>query len=247
MKKKINKSIGYLYTILLFFLICIIITDNNILKKIHKILFNEDYSKRIEKRYGFCENSSIGYIRYIKKKYKLNFNPKIINFAKTAPLNWAIYDLNLNYDPNKIILLNYSEYLDLNFTKQNINSWEFKEDYKEINIKSINQIKFHTVNDDARYIEGKVNLYTVNNKNKITLIYSWRINQNISTQSLYINNLANDLSHIHKKLIIKLDILDNKVLDDITNITLRSKNIIDIEKFNIINQIGDCYYVSARN
>jgi hypothetical protein len=96
-------------------------------------------------------------------------------------------------------------------------------------------------------MEGKINLYKVNSKNKKNLIYTWKINQNISTKSFYTNNTTNDLYSIHEKLIIELDILDNKILDEIVNITLRGKNIVDIEKFNIINQIGDCYYVSARN
>ena len=247
MKKKNNNSSILGYTIILFFLISILITDNDIFKKTYKIINNENYTKRIENNYGFCEKSSIGYLRYIKKKYDLNFNPKIINFKKTAPLNWAIYDLNFNNDDNKIILLNYNKNLDLNFTKKKINSWQFKEDYKEINIKSINEIKFHTINNDTRYMEGKINLYKVNSRNKKTLIYSWKINQNISTKSFYTNNTTNDLYAIHEKLIIEFDILDNKILDGIVNITLRSKNIVDIEKFNIINQIGDCYYVSARS
>lgn len=247
MKKKNNNSNNVLYAIILFFLISILITDNDIFKKTYKIINNENYTKRIENNYGFCEKSSIGYLRYIKKKYDLSFNPKIINFKKNAPLNWAIYDLNFNNDDNKIILLNYNKNLDLNFTKHKINSWQFKEDYNEIDIKSINEIKFHTINNDTRYMEGKINLYKVNSKNKKNLIYTWKINQNISTKSFYTNNTTNDLYAIHEKLIIELDILDNKILDEIVNITLRGKNIVDIEKFNIINQIGDCYYVSARN
>ena len=108
MKKKNNNSNNVLYAIILFFLISILITDNDIFKKTYKIINNENYTKRIENNYGFCEKSSIGYLRYIKKKYDLSFNPKIINFKKNAPLNWAIYDLNFNNDDNKIILLNYN-------------------------------------------------------------------------------------------------------------------------------------------
>ena len=247
MKKKDNKLINFLYTVILFFLISIIITKNDIFKKTYKILNNEDYTKRIENNYGFCENSSIGYIRYIKKKYDLKFNPTIINYIKTAPLNWSIYDLNVNHDDNKIILLNYNKNLSLFFTKQKMNSWQFKEDYKEINIKSINEIKFHTVNNDPRYIVGKINLYKLNTKNKKTLIYTWEIDQDISKKSFYTNNKTYNLRTIHETLIIELDIMDNKTLEDIINITIKGDNIIDIEKFNIINQIGDCYYVSTRN
>ena len=57
MRKKKNKSINFLYVIILFFLISIIITDNDIFKKTYKILNNENYSKRMENNYGFCEKS----------------------------------------------------------------------------------------------------------------------------------------------------------------------------------------------
>ena len=247
MNKKNNNSSNLLYAIILFFLISILITDNDIFKKTYKIINNENYTKRIENNYGFCEKSSIGYLRYIKKRYDLNFNPKIINFKKNAPLNWAIYDLNFNNDDNKIILLNYNKNLDLNFTKHKINSWQFKEDYNEIDIKSINEIKFHTINRNPIYIEGKINLYKVNTRNKKKLIYTWKINQNISSKSIYTNYQSNDLHTLHERLIVELDVFDNKHLDNIISITLTGNNIVDIEKFNIINQIKDCYYVSTRS
>ena len=245
MKKKNNNSSNLLYAIILFFLISILITDNDIFKKTYKIINNENYTKRIENNYGFCEKSSIGYLRYIKKRYDLNFNPKIINFKKNAPLDWSIYNLKFDKDDKKIILLNYNRNLDLIFTKHKKNSWLYKESINKI--KTIKEIKFHTINSDPIYIEGKINLYKVNTRNKKKLIYTWKINQNISSKSIYTNYQSNDLHTLHEKLIVELDVFDNKHLDDIISITLTGNNIVDIEKFNIINQIKDCYYVSTRS
>ena len=142
-------------------------------------------------------------------------------------------------------MLNYKKNLDLIFTKLENNSWVYKESINKI--KTIKKIKFHTINSDPIDIEGKVNLYKVNTKNKKTLIYTWKINQNISSKSIYTNYQSNDLYTIHERLIIELDVLDNKHFDNIINITLTGENIVDIKKFNIINQIKDCYYVSSRS
>ena len=84
MKKKNNNSSNLLYAIILFFLISILITDNDIFKKTYKIINNENYTKRIENNYGFCEKSSIGYLRYIKK-----LNSKIILYFHNDPLEMA--------------------------------------------------------------------------------------------------------------------------------------------------------------
>ena len=118
MKKKNKNSISILYTWVLLLLIIIIINNNNIFKKTFKIIKKENYSKRIENAYGYCNGPSVGYLRFIKEKFKLKFNPKIINFSQTSPSTWSIYDLSLEKNNNKIILLNYKKNLSFKFNKQ---------------------------------------------------------------------------------------------------------------------------------
>ena len=118
MKKNKKKSISVLYTVVISFFIIIIITNNNIFKKTFKIIKTENYSKRIENTYGYCNGTSVGYLRFIKEKFRLNFNPKIINFEQTSPSDWSIYDLRLEKNNNKIILLNYKKTLSFIFNKQ---------------------------------------------------------------------------------------------------------------------------------
>ena len=38
--------------------------------------------------YDFCFEEGIGYLRYIKKKFDIKDNPKIINYAHVANNNW---------------------------------------------------------------------------------------------------------------------------------------------------------------
>ena len=89
------KKINILYSLIIFFLITVIINNNHIFKKTFKIIKKENYSKRIENIYGYCEGPSVGYLRFIKEKFQLKFNPKIINFDQTSPSEWSIYDLKL--------------------------------------------------------------------------------------------------------------------------------------------------------
>ena len=48
MKKIKKKPISFLYVFVIFFLITIIINNNDIFKKTHKIINKENYSKRLE-------------------------------------------------------------------------------------------------------------------------------------------------------------------------------------------------------
>ena len=88
--KKNNKKINILYSIIIFFLITIIINNNNIFKKTFKIIKNENYSKRIENTYGFCGGPSVGYLRFVKNRFKLWCFP-VGDFIESRAAVLAIY------------------------------------------------------------------------------------------------------------------------------------------------------------
>tara|TARA_B110001450_G_C17516068_1_gene438501 strand:+ start:11 stop:748 length:738 start_codon:yes stop_codon:yes gene_type:complete len=244
------KKINILYSLIIFFLITVIINNNHIFKKTFKIIKKESYSKRIENTYGYCKGSSVGYLRFIKEKFKLNINPKIINFAITPPLDWSIYDLNLNKDESKIILLNYKKDFNYIFTKQKINSWVFKDIIQ--NTKSINKIKFKTVNNDDTFLNGTLNLYKINSNWKYSsgkkdLIYKKKINQIVNSNPIIIDFKTKKFNSYFGSFLIEFENLKNNNLDNIQSIILNSNNYINIENYKIINQDKDCYYVSSRN
>jgi len=245
MKRNNKKSINILYSLIIFFLITIIINNNDIFKKAFKIIKNENYAKRIEKTYGYCNESSIGYLRFVKKEFKLDFNPKIINFKTTAPVNWSIYDLRLNKDSSKIILLNYEKNLNFTFTKQKNNTWTLYETIQKT--KSINKIKFVTINNNDTYINDTLNLYKIDTRNKKELIYKIRINQIINLNPISTNYKTNDLNSYFDSFLIEFDNPNNKNLKNIKNIIISSDNSFNIENYKIINQEKNCYYVSSRN
>ena len=88
--------------------------------------------KRIERLYGFCGGESIGYLKHVKKKLKIESNPKIINYNHTPQNLWAIYNSNTSNQPNKnlFILLNYpGKKINLELEKTYGNLFEIKDIY----------------------------------------------------------------------------------------------------------------------
>jgi len=93
--------------ILLFFILFTFVYTINPIKNFSEII-SYKLPERLEKIYGYCGGESIGYLKYIKKKYKLNANPEIINFIHTPPNLWSIYEAKFkNNKSDKKILLNY--------------------------------------------------------------------------------------------------------------------------------------------
>ena len=123
--KKQNLFILLLIIILLFFTNKISFYKN----LINLIKFNEE--QRITKIYHYCNDESIGYLKYLKKRYKFDNNPEIINFRHTPKTNWSIFDSRkLHNKSNEKIFLNYpgNEFnVDLEVSKNS--NYEFKDIY----------------------------------------------------------------------------------------------------------------------
>lgn len=77
---------------LIFIFIIIIISHNfNSAKNAYLIIKNE-YNKRLVNSYEFCRNESIGFLDYVKKKYKINNFITIKNYFISPDPSW--YFLN---------------------------------------------------------------------------------------------------------------------------------------------------------
>ena len=113
MFKKIN--------ILLIVSLLIILFKSNFFHNISEIL-SLKYDHRISNVYGFCEREGIGYVNFVKKKFKVNQKIDLINSLKRNNYNsgnWAIYDTNFleNDKSDYLIVINYeklSKKIDLN-------------------------------------------------------------------------------------------------------------------------------------
>ena len=117
--KKIN--------LLLILILTILFIENYQIHKKIFILLTKGPEKRLVDQYDYCGGESVGFIKYIYKKYDFKSIPMIINFDNKVPDNyWSIfkYDKKIrqnifkNYD--YIILLNY-DYVEMRKSIKNKN------------------------------------------------------------------------------------------------------------------------------
>ena len=127
MKKKYfeSASINALVVILTIYVFGLPLNFYNILK--------HDYQKRLIDTYGFCEKESYGYMKKIKNKYFIDKNIQSINFDN-YPRSSSVffYNINYNFDENKIILLNYNsdDPSNRNYFNKNFSNYRILDNYK---------------------------------------------------------------------------------------------------------------------
>jgi len=91
----------------LLILIIVVGIKTNFFRNLAEVSLNK-YDDRIKIRYGYCGDESIGYLLYLKKKYQIKDNPKIVNYRQNPQVNWAIINTKIiNKNSKKFILLNY--------------------------------------------------------------------------------------------------------------------------------------------
>ena len=103
-KKNIKKNTTFF---LLFFLVILLSHKVDFFKNFAKVILYE-YDTRINKTYGYCSDTGIGYLKFLKNNFNFKSNPKIIVQSHIPSVNWAIYDFNKIYNnSDELIVLNY--------------------------------------------------------------------------------------------------------------------------------------------
>ena len=227
--KKINKHI-FLVILIIFFSVKI-----DFFKSFYNI-FSKNYDERMRIVYDFCFEEGIGYLRYIKKKFNIKDNPKIINYAHVANNNWAIINTNtINKKSDKIIFLNYpgsEKKIELEKIKNNLYEFKNVEFYKDkySKIKEIEIISKNLLQENFT-----IEIFTIDkslNKKpvqKINLLKSTNFPMNLSFDKI---NLS------QKKLFFKLDNIDDNFK---LNLLLINKYFLN--QYKIINKFKNCYFV----
>ena len=105
----VKKKIFFLLIISLLILLFKINFFNNISQ-----ILNVKYIKRISNVYGFCEREGIGYVNFIREKFKVDKKIDLINSLKRNNNNsgkWAVYNTNFseNEKSNYLIVINYKK------------------------------------------------------------------------------------------------------------------------------------------
>ena len=235
---KLKKSFK-INLIILFFILLVFLYKINPTKNFSEII-NNKLSKRLENVYGYCGGESVGYLKYIKKKFKLNAHPKIINFIHTPPNLWSIYEAKFNnYKSNKKIILNYpGEKIQVDLVSLGNNIFEFKDPYYFSTISNnINKIYSKKTDLKIDYLEFYKNNY-LNNSNllkKSKLSYD-----NLKEHNLQINLEEFEIGE--NRLFIK--IISKESYGKSSALKVELENRLNINDYEIIHNHENCYFLN---
>ena len=212
-----------------------------------KNIYNNNFEARINKVYGFCGNESIGYLKYLNKKYKLNNNPQIINYKHTPNVSWAIIDpKKIKLPSNDMILLNYpGKNISLNHTREAnnkfyINNLHFYSDKINKIDRIILSFKSNFNNNDMTLdlysgvgFEEKTLLKTLNHIYKISK-NEYQIDVNLN---------VNKISLRDSRISFKINNLKNR---EIQKIVIKAKNKFDVSNYEIIDNYEKCFLIRKK-
>jgi hypothetical protein len=239
MKKSQKKLISKIdKKIIIITLLILIFFDNTNLFKNTVKLIQKNYETRIVETYGFCGGESIGFLKYLKNKYKFNDNPKIINYEHTPQVNWSITNTaNINKVAKEKILLNYpGKDINRNLEKINNNLFEFTDLFFFSN--NFYQIKKIIINNNF-YNDLKLIIYTKNKLNYKKIIKTVNINSE-SIDNFYIKFDEIDLDETKLYFEVQRDKIISKNNIEI-NLVLENRYIFD--EAQVIEKFKNCYYI----
>ena len=236
MAKKNKKNIGIL---IIGFLILSFIYNHNLFRKLYNV-FVINHESRLTKKYGYCFRESVGFLRMLKKKYKFNFNPLIINYEDAVPSSgWSIYDNNYRTDNNHKILLNYPKNLSLYFKPLN------KIFYARSTVNHSNGISniIFDLKDKHIRIDSKIKIYRkIFNKKEIVLEENFhKLVENNQIIPFEFN--TKKINSINKPTFIEIPDLSEDQIGKINSIILNLNHEFNLKDFTIIEKFNNCYYV----
>ena len=230
-------------TIILSFLVLVLLFLTNFFKSFLNV-YSNNLNERLSFTYGFCENESIGYLKYLKREFKLDNNPAIINYVHTPPVEWSIFEPSkLNKYSTDTILLNYpGEIINLNYQKKNDNIFEISNLGFFINkIEKIDSILI-SLNQSINFDNVGIDLLSEINFGKRNFIKNFNQPQQTNKDDIKfeINLNINDLYSKNSNIAFKINNIDNKY---ISGVKILAKNKFILENFNIVNNHTNCFLI----
>ena len=228
-KNKIFYFISIILILMLFY-------KTSFLKNLINISKNNE-NKRITKLYGYCGNESIGYLKYLKKKYNIKSNPKIINYTHTPPVNWSIYETaSQDVDPTKLIILNYpGNEINIKLSYFENNFYELKDSYfYSLISSSIKSLKIQN------YKKSSINItfYLKDKSNNFKKLKTLNINKDKDSNKFILNQTFDDFKMSELRFFFKIDGLEKN-----SKLVVTLKNKYNLSNFKILDQHQNCYFV----
>ena len=225
---------------LIFILIIIVIFHSFNSAKNAYLIIKNDHNQRLVNSYEFCKNESIGFLNYIKEKYKINNYITIKNFFISPDPSWFFLNSRLNkIDSNKTILLGYNENQKINF--KNKEGYHLSEDIKYL--KKIKKISFNVVKKSEQKLSFTIyqNFYGENKYIFKSDLIDLKIGKNIIDLDLDVLN-----SYNNSKIIIKFGNVDTNKNFIINEVNLFITDEVDLSNSIIIEKYKNCYLISKK-
>jgi len=204
------------------------------------------FDDRITNKYGYCSGESIGYLLYLKKKYQIKDNPKIVNYIHTPRVNWAIINTEMvGKNSKKLILLNYpGPEITIDLKKINNNLFEFQ-DAKFFSNKFDKIESIEIVNNSKNFekINWKIDIVTIDKSRNKKSIKAFDIEDFLGEGlKIKLDIFFKNLNLGGEKLYFKII---NRNISKFENLQLKIllKNKYILENFQIIDKIDNCYYI----
>ena len=236
MAKKFKINFGVL---IIGFLILTFIYNHNIFRKLYNI-FTINYESRLTKKLGYCSRESVGFLRMLKKKYKFNFNPLIVNYENSVPSSgWSIYDNHNKTDNKHKILLNYPKNLSLHFKPLN------KIFYSEGTVRHSNGMSniIFDLKDKHIRINSKIKIYR-KTLNKKDIIYEENFHKLVeNNQIIPIEFNTKKINSVYKPTFIEIPNLTEDQIGKVNRIVLNLNHEFNLKDFTIIEKFNNCYYI----
>ena len=238
MKRIIFSNKNKVFYFITIMLIIMLFYKTSFLENLINISKNNE-NERITKLYGYCDNESIGYLKYLKKKYNIKSNPKIINYVHTPQVNWAIYETtSQNEDSTKLIILNYpGNEINLKLSYFKDNFYELKDSYfYSIISSSIKSLKI------KNFTKSSINIsfYLKDTSNNLKKLKTLNVEKNKVTNDFIINQTFDDFKLTGLRFFLKIDGLKKK-----SELLIKLKNRYDLLNFTILDQYQNCYFIES--
>ena len=204
------------------------------------------FDDRIINKYGYCSGESIGYLLYLKKKYQIKDNPKIVNYAHVADANWAIVNTKIiDKNSKKLILLNYpGPEISIDLKNINSNLFEFKDaEFFSNKFEKIESIEIVNNSKNFEKINWKIDIVTIDKSRNKKNIKAFDIETFLGESvKIKLDVFFENLNLVGEKFYFKII---NRNISKFENLQLKIilKNKHILKNFQIINNIDNCYYV----
>ena len=233
-KNKIKQNIHL--NLIIIFLLIIFLIKSDFFRKLY-FLKQDNYTIRMIDQYGYCSKESYGFLIDLKKKYKFDVNPRIVNHDILPSSNWIIYDSSKDFENRPRIFLNYQKEPSLKFN--NLEKNFISEGHVQYT-NFLESITFKTKNKNFK-INDKIKIYKVINGKK-KLVFEKYINENIGNQKkIYINFKTEEFNSRWEPFYLELNNANHN--SKINEVILNFKNKYQFSDEDILFSKKNCFYI----